>query len=206
MDKLFVEEISRKTGVSVKELNRLNHGEWFHGTTVEDARNIVENGVDAYYNVGKGSDYGPGFYLTAKLEAAESYISKLPLITADGEILERTSWAILRFEFNPFKLIFCNERGYRYKNFPKYNDEFAEFALRNWIHNTQNELPHGYDIIWGVMSDSIPDMIVSNYMDGIISYDEAKTAFKKGTSMKQLCIANPTICSSLTPIIEKEVK
>lgn len=202
----IIEDISKKTGISVKELNRLNRDTWYHGTTVEDAYNIMENGVDAFYNVGRGSDYGPGFYMTASLEAAESYISKLPILDASGRILtERKTWAILKFEFNPFILAFQSDGRFTYKNFPKFNDEFGAFALQNWLHAHASRSGN-YDILWGVMSDSLPDKIASDYEEGLISYDEAVKAFQKSTSMKQLCITNQLICSGLQPIIEKEVR
>lgn len=202
----IIEDISKRTGISIKELNRLNQNSWYHATTVEDAYNILENGVDAFYNVGKGSDYGPGFYMTASLDTAESYISKLPILDANGKILmKRESWAILRFEFNPFILAFQSDGRYSYKNFPKFNDEFGAFALQNWLHTHEN-LSGNYDIIWGVMSDSLPDKIATDYEEGLISYDEAIKAFQKSTSMKQLCVKNQLICSGLQPIIEKEVR
>ena len=205
-DKL-VEEISRKTGISIKELNRLNKNEWFHGTTIEDAKNIMFSGVDALYNVGSGHDYGTGFYLTSSLETAESYISKLPIVNSDGSIQKtRKEWVIIKFIFNPFDMIFRDNLHITYKNFPKYNDEFAKFALKNWTENINNEKPHGYDIIWGVMSDSIPDKTATDYLMGVISYAEAIQQFKKSTSMKQLYIGNSEICRNLEPIYEKEVK
>lgn len=207
MTENLVESISKRTGISIKELNRLNKDEWFHGTTIEDAKNIMLNGVDALYNVGSGHDYGPGFYLAPTLETAESYISKLPLVLEDGTIKEaRTEWAILKFEFNPFDLLFRTDSKYTFYNFPKYNEEFGKFVLKNWTENVNNENPHGYDIIWGVMSDSVPDKIASDYETGRISYSEAVKMFMKSTSMKQLYIGNNSICESLTPIYEKEVK
>ena len=81
-----------------------------------------------------------------------------------------------------------------------------KFVLKNWTENVNNENPHGYDIIWGVMSDSVPDKIASDYETGRISYSEAVKMFMKSTSMKQLYIGNNSICESLTPIYEKEVK
>lgn len=207
MTESLISEISKKTGISIKELNRLNKNEWFHGTTIEDAKNIIANGVDALYNVGSGHDYGPGFYLAPTLEAAEAYISKLPLVLEDDTIQEgRKEWAILKFEFNPFDLIFRTNSNYKYYNFPKYDEEFGRFVLRNWTENTNNEKPHGYDVIWGVMSDSIPDKIVSDYKTGRISYSEAVMGFRKSTSMKQLYIGSNEICEMLNPIYEKEVK
>lgn len=103
-------------------------------------------------------------------------------------------------------MLFRTDSKYTFYNFPKYNEEFGKFVLKNWTENVNNEKPHGYDIIWGVMSDSVPDKIASDYETGRISYSEAVKMFMKSTSMKQLYIGNNSICESLTPIYEKEVK
>ena len=74
-----VVELSRKTGISIKELKRLNNDTWYHGTTIADAKSIIKNGVDVLYNIGYSLDFGPGFYLAPTMELAENYISKLPV-------------------------------------------------------------------------------------------------------------------------------
>lgn len=53
-----IKAVSEQTGISVKELNRLNHDLWYHGTTIEDAENIQKNGVLADYNLGDALDFG----------------------------------------------------------------------------------------------------------------------------------------------------
>ena len=57
--------------------------------------------------------------------------------------------------------------------------------------------PHGYDIIWGVMSHSIPAKIVSDVKAANISFDEAVVKMQKQSSMKQLYIGNQDICDRL---------
>lgn len=201
-----IAEISRKTGISIKELNRLNNNLWYHGTTIVDAKSIIENGVNALYNVDSCLDFGPGFYLTPSLELAENYISRVPLYLKDGSMVKRESWGILKFEFNPFELIFNSDSNYTYRNFPKHNEEFAEFVFRNRVYNQSNENPHGYDFIWGVMTDAIPDEIIKDYNNDLITYEQAIQALTKSNSMKQLYISNQNICNMLKPIMEKEVK
>ena len=77
---MTVEEAHRLTGISVKELNRLNRDLWYHGTSPDGAENIQENGPQAGYNIGNMLDFGAGFYLTDTKERAESYISRIPVL------------------------------------------------------------------------------------------------------------------------------
>jgi hypothetical protein len=60
-----------------------------------------------------------------------------------------------------------------------------------------NENPHGYDIIWGVMSDSVPPEIIIAYMNKEITYEKAIELLKKPQSMRQLYIGNQEICNKL---------
>ena len=46
-DQLDIKTISQQTGISIRELNRLNQDLWYHGTTIENAENIAANGVIA---------------------------------------------------------------------------------------------------------------------------------------------------------------
>ena len=62
-NKLDIPTISKQTGISIRELNRLNRDLWYHGTTIANAENISKNGVIADYNLGSELDFGPGFYL-----------------------------------------------------------------------------------------------------------------------------------------------
>ncbi|MBQ6787453.1 MAG: DUF3990 domain-containing protein [Lachnospiraceae bacterium] len=196
--KLLIEELHRKLGISIKELNMLNHDHWYHGTSYANAKIISSAGVDVTYNIGNELDFGAGFYLTDTPERASNYISRVPLIDKNGIPTERTEWAVIDFQFNPFDILFTpSSNGYKYKNFPKHNEEFATFTLQNRLFNVYNETPHGYDIIWGVMSDSFPDQVILDYKDNKISYEEAVQKLQKPNSMKQLYIANQNICNQL---------
>lgn len=194
---LDIQTISQQTGISIKELNRLNQDLWYHGTTIESAENIAKNGVIANYNLGEQLDFGPGFYLTDTYERAVSFISRAPILTSDGNIQLRKEWAIITFEFNPFNLLFAHKTQYNFCNFPKHNDEFANFVFRNRLYNTRKEFPHLFDIIWGVMSDNKPFEIIQKYNNKTISYETAINQFKKTNSMRQLYIGNQDICNML---------
>lgn len=194
---LDIQTISKQTGISIRELNRLNQDLWYHGTTIESAENIAKNGVIANYNVGDQLDFGPGFYLTDTYERAVSFISRAPILAPDGSIQPRKNWAIITFQFNPFNLLFLYETQYNFCNFAKHNDEFANFVLKNRLYNTEEENPHPYDIIWGVMSDNNPIQIIEEYQKSIINYEIAIEKLKKTNSMRQLYIRNQNICDML---------
>ena len=194
--------------ISQKELNRLKRKIWYHGTTAKDAENIVAHGVDVNYNVGSELDFGRGFYLTDTFERASNYISRIPEFDRGNGFIERKEWAVMEFEFDPYSVLFETENNYRYCNFPKHDEKFAKFVFRNRFYNVYNEKPHGYDLIWGVMSDSLPIQIVNDYKNHKISYEDALILLQKPNSMKQLFIGNQEICGMLkyvkTTVIKKE--
>lgn len=196
-NQLDIQTISNQTGIPVRELNRLNQDLWYHGTTIENAESIAENGVIANYNVGTELDFGPGFYLTDTFQRASSFISRIPIITQEGVKLARKSWAIVIFDFNPFNLLYSTNTTYSYRNFPKHNDEFANFVFENRMSNIYNENPHNFDLIWGVMSDNNPSKIISNYREHLINKETAISLLKKSNSMRQLYINNQDICNTL---------
>lgn len=78
-----------------------------------------------------------------------------------------------------------------------HDEKFAKFVFENRLKNVYNENPHGYDIIWGVMSDSIPPEIIMSYLNNEITYENAIKALQKPQSMKQLYIGNQAICNML---------
>lgn len=195
--KQLIERVSSETGISIKKLNRLNRKKWYHGTTIEGANNIQKAGVIANYNLGSELDFGTGFYLADTYERAENYISRVPVTDEDGNMVKRTEWVIIEFEINPFEILFLNKGKYTFKNFSKHDVQFAKFSFDNRLNNIYNEKPHGYDIIWGVMSDSLPIKLLIDYKNGIISYDEVISQLQKPNSMKQLYIGNQEICDKL---------
>ena len=194
---LDIQTISKQTGISIRELNRLNQDLWYHGTTIEDAENIAESGVIANYNLGAELDFGPGFYLTDTHEHATSFISRAPIISHNGVLKKHASWAVIEFLFNPYKILFMSGYNYTYRWFPKHNYDFANFVFENRISNRQIETPHNYDLIWGVMSDNNPNQVIHDYKQGSISYEEAIKLLQKPNSMKQLFVGNQAICNML---------
>ena len=192
-------------GISVKVANQLNRDFWYHGTTMEDALNIQETGVIANYNLGTQLDFGTGFYLTDTEDKASSYMSRLPYVDESGEAVSRDKWAVIEFEFNPCEFLLSKGGAVNFHTFPKHDEEFAKFVFFNRLNNSFNDRPHGYEIIWGVMSDSNPIEIISDYQQGLIDEQAAIEKLQKPNSMKQLYIGTQDICSMLKvhKIIEK---
>lgn len=196
MTKEEKEIISKQFNIPLKVVNRLDNNLWYHGTSIESVDSIKDNGVIANFNIGSSLDFGSGFYLTDSLESANNYISRVPIVMENGEMCQRESWSVIEFSFNPLETI-VNNRELGFCAFPKHNEEFAKFVLENRCYNVYNENPHGYDIIWGVMSDNRPDKVVLSYKDGSISYEEAIEQLQKPNSMKQLFIGNQLLCDML---------
>ena len=202
-----IEDVNAQKGIPIKELNLLNRDLWYHGTSLEDAKNIEKLGVVVDYNYGNSLDFGAGFYLTDTKQRADSYMSRVPVIGADGEPSKRNEWAVIEFQFNPYTLLFGNPNvtneseltvlnglHYKYKNFAKHNEDFAEFVFKNRLNN---ERQHDFDIIWGVMSDSIPDKVMLDFVNGELTYDQTIGKLMKSNSMKQLYIGSQLICEML---------
>lgn len=202
-----ISDINARTGISIKELNFLNRDFWYHGTSFEGAESIDKLGVIADFNRGNSLDFGEGFYLTETKERADSYMSRVPVIGADGEPVKRTEWAVIEFKFNPYNLLFGNPSetvkdeitvfsglSYTYKNFAKHNEDFAKFVFDNRL---KNEKVHCIDIIWGVMSDSIPDQVMIDFLNNELTYERAIEKLMKPNSMKQLYIGSQAICEML---------
>lgn len=197
-NQLDIKTISEQTGISIRELNRLNQDLWYHATTIENAENIAENGVIAKYNFGAELDFGPGFYMTDTYEHATSFISRTPTISPEGILQNHTSWAVIEFVINPYEILFTSGYGYSYRSFPKHNDDFANFVFKNRINARESTTPHNYDLIWGVMSDNNPNQVILDYKQGTVTYEEVIKLLQKPNSMKQLFVGNQAICNMLT--------
>ena len=207
MNSSDIEKISRQTGVPIRELNKLNHTDWYHGTTLKHAESLQTLGVQAAFNIGLSLDFGAGFYLTDTFQKAQSYIKRVHLI---GNLNEATNLkCVVQYEFDPLEVLFGQKNSFKWCHFPKHNHEFAKFVLMNRLRNTFNENPHHYDLIWGVMSDNFPDRIINDLKNGFITEDEALRRIQKPNSMKQLYLGSQDLCDMLKLVtvtkIEREV-
>ena len=176
-----------------EKLRRILSAEkWYHATTKENFNSIREKGIIADFNKGKELDFGYGFYLTTSEKLAESYLCRLYgwLDSASKETL-----VVMEYTFQP--LIWFESSLYKTTTFEKFDDAFAEFVFKNRLESKSNEQRHNYDVIYGVMSDSLPTQLLLEYRAGEISKEDVMSGLKKGNSMKQLSIHNQTLCDTL---------
>ncbi len=191
------------------EINKLpkylSYGEWYHGTTLEGWKNICKSGVIAAHNVGNELDFGYGFYLTPKKQDAEKYITNL-LKFEDNVNLgmplreNKDSKIAVLIEFNFRPIEWYEENKYSFEFFNKYDDNFAEFVFHNRLNNINGENQHNYDVIFGVMSDSLPMILIQKYKEGEITRADVIDGLKTGTSNKQLSLHLQNLCDIIKPI------
>ena len=74
-----------------------------------------------------------------------------------------------------------------------YNDDFSEFVFNNRLNN--DDIQHNYDLIFGVMSDSLPIVLMQRYKNKELKKEEVLEGLKKTTSTKQLSIHNQAVCN-----------
>ena len=101
----------------------------------------------------------------------------------------------MEYTFQP--LAWFESLSYKTTTFEKFDDEFAEFVFKNRLESKSNEQRHNYDVIYGVMSDSLPTQLLLEYRAGEISKEDVLNGLKKGNSMKQLSIHNQALCDTI---------
>lgn len=170
----------------------LSQNMWYHGTVFSNWDNFCQNGilVDINKNTSDSLDFGYGFYLAPTKERAEHYIMSMMENTnfyKDGDFP-----MILGFEFTPLEWFEGEE--YNTKILGKYDDEFAIFVFENRTENIDGSKQHNYDVIYGVMSDSVPTIAIMEYKMGVKTKEEVLDCLKKTTSMKQISLHNQNLC------------
>lgn len=176
-----------------KTLNKLKNDKWYHTTGLNEWKSIHNLGVQADYNKLNSIDldFGYGFYMSDTQERAEIYGNKL----VDAHLRLPNDIVILEFNFTPY--IYFSGQDYTSKIFESYDDEFADFVFENRTKNDDGAAQHEYDIIYGVMSDSLPTKLISEYQIGRVTKGDVLVSLKKATSMKQLSLHNQCICDIL---------
>ncbi len=170
----------------------LSQNLWYHGTVFSNWNSFYHNGVLVYINkdTSDALDFGYGFYLAPTRERAEHYITSMMKNTEFYN--EDDLPLILGFEFTPLE--WFEGENYKTKIFGKYDDDFAVFVFENRTQNIYGTNQHDYDVIYGVMSDSVPTQAILEYKIGIKTKEEVLESFKKATSMKQLSLHNQKLC------------
>lgn len=181
-----MEEISNK----IRKI--LSQNMWYHGTIFCNWESFCKNGVlvDINKDTSDALDFGYGFYLAPSKERAEQYILRM-MDNTDFYTIDDIPM-ILGFEFNALELF--ESGNYNTKIFGKYDDEFANFVFTNRTENLSGIKQHSYDIIYGVMSDSVPTQTILEYKIGTKTKEEVLESLKKGISMKQISLHKQEIC------------
>lgn len=183
-----------------KIINYLKNDKWYHGTTLHGWKQMCKLKVQANFNIGHELDFGYGFYLTPAFDQADSYIinllkykTSLPFdINEDKKIP-----LVIEFTFCPYDWY---EMGiYKFKILNAYDDEFAEFVFHNRINNIDGEQQHDFDVIFGVMSDSVPTVLIERYKEQEITKEEVIENLKKSTRNKQISLHNQELCDRIIP-------
>jgi uncharacterized protein DUF3990 len=165
-----MEEITGK----IKKI--LSQNMWYHGTSFNNWDSFCENGilVDINKDTSDALDFGYGFYLAPTKERAENYIKSMMENTGFYNLNDVPM--ILGFEFTTLEWF----EGVKYKSkiLGKYDDEFAIFVFENRTLNELGTNQHDFDVIYGVMSDSIPTIEIANYKMGIKTKEEVIECLK----------------------------
>ena len=167
----------------------LSADRWYHATTRSSFENIVSKGVIADYNKSTELDFGYGFYLTTSEKLAESYISKLYSWRGNAD---SDCPVIMEYGFSPLGWFIGDK--YNTAIYPEFDDSFAEFVFENRMNCTSGRQMHNYDVIYGVMSDSVPTKLLLQFRAGEISREDVIRGLKKGNSMKQISLHSQDLC------------
>lgn len=177
--------------LSSKIRNILNASSWYHATTLPYMHNIIKTGLRIDYNKGNELDFGYGFYLTTTEKMAERYITQLSSWYPAGN----DEYVVMEYSFMPLDYFLSD--SYNTCIFDKFDTRFAEFVFTNRIEGRTGIQRHKYDMVYGVMTDSVPTQLITQYRAGDISKEDVLLGLQKDNSMKQLSIHNQKICDSL---------
>lgn len=184
-----------------KTIRYLNQTSWYHGTSVSGYQNIEKHGIEALYNINNELDFGPGFYLAPEKNMAAGFVTRMlefqkqiiPNITTDA-----ITPVVLEIEFTNSPYTYFTDETYRTGTFENFDEEFARFIFHNRTKNVGKSPDHGYDMIYGVMSDNNPTLLISQFKANEITEEEVIMGIiEKKISTKQLSIHNQEICGIL---------
>lgn len=181
-----------------KIIKYLKIDKWYHGTSLYGWKKMCELQVQADYNKGHELDFGYGFYLTFK-DQAEYYITNLIKYSANlpGVPEDKKIPVVIEFNFCPYD--WYNENTFKFEILNTYDDRFAEFVFHNRINNVFGENQHDFDVIFGVMSDSVPTVLIQRYKSKEINKAEVIQELKKSTRNKQISLHNQKLCDRIKP-------
>lgn len=179
----------------------LNQTSWFHGTSVSGYKSIEENGVKAFFNKNNELDFGAGFYLAPKKRMAEDFVRRIlefkSIAIPDVDVDDITP-VVIEFEFPQKPMDYFEGDNYQTGLYESFDEEFARFIFHNRVHNVGDIPDHGYDLIYGVMSDSNPTKLIAQFRDGQITEEDfIREIMEQKISPRQLSIHNQDLCGIL---------
>lgn len=185
-------------------LKYLENDKWYHGTSLSNWKKLCELGIKVDYNIGNELVFGFGFYMCPSLQHTERFIESVLSnkidVSLDIPIIkdeDKSIAVIIEFEVKPIE--WHKNDTYNFKILNKYDDEFAEFVFHNRLNNLDGENHHEYDFIFGVMSDSLPIILLQKFKNGEINKEDVIDGLKKPTSCKQISLHRQDICDIIVP-------
>lgn len=185
-----------------KHRKKLKQRTWYHGTTLSSLESLESTGPLVKYNKGNELDFGPGFYLAPDLNMAKRYITtmigyKEELQDSFHFSEEELTPIVIEYDFSDrVPEEYFLDSAHIATCFPNYSEELAKFILQNRL--SPNEINHNYDLIFGVMSDSNPNILVPLVRGGnITEADFIKRIVGSPSSTRQLSVHNQSICDNL---------
>lgn len=179
----------------------LMNNSWYHGTTLLGWKQICELKVQAKHNVGHELDFGYGFYLSPSFDQAAYYITHLVKYQNDLPFTihpDKKIPLVIEFTFCPYS--WYEENVYNYEILNAYDDKFAEFVFHNRVNNINGDQHHNFDFIFGVMSDSLPIVLIQKYKNKEISKEDVIEGLKKSTRNKQISLHKQELCDRIKPV------
>lgn len=189
----------------------LKNNKWFHGTISCSKKNILDQGIDVFFNRGSELDFGPGFYLTNKIHTAENYAKLKSKLTH----IEDNLPIVLEYNFSIEEIINqLDPKNHKTLHLKGFNSDFGEFVFENRLKSLDLDNPdyfnedyyHDYDLVFGCITDGNPIEIFQNYKNQNITKTEAINKLKQSNSFgRQLTFCNQELANIFlkNPIIHK---
>lgn len=181
-----------------KYQKKLRNNSWFHGTSLSNLESLKRRPL-VDYNIGKELDFGFGFYLAPNLEMASRYTKNMISYMKDTGFTfskDEITPIVIEYELNPDVEHFFTNPSYKTICFPEFSVDFAKFILSNRLNPDQRN--HNFDLIYGVMSDGNPNVLVPLVRRQLKTEEEfVQEIVSKTTSTRQLSVHNQEICDML---------
>lgn len=126
--------------------------------TLYHGSNVLISDIDLSFSK-KGKDFGQGFYLNANNRQAYAMAERRARLLGEGEPI----LSVFDFDFDA-----AVADGLNIKIFDDYNEEWAEFVVKN-RKNRSDICIHDYDIVIGPIADDTVGVQMRRFMMNYIS-------------------------------------